>query len=71
MRASVGLLLLLTLVLADLPSGARTLVRYRKSDGSVGLVDDVSKVPAGATILERRAGAHVAAHLGLGSTLFW
>jgi len=50
-----GLVLLLALVLAGPVAGAGALIRYRRSDGSVGFAGSESSVPRGAVIVAREA----------------
>ena len=39
--------------LLAMPAAGGDLIRYRAADGSIGLVDDPSKIPPGAAVLER------------------
>jgi hypothetical protein len=53
MRSAAAVLLALALGVE--PALARELIRFRQPDGTLGLVDDPDKLPAGATVLERKS----------------
>ncbi|HVP30516.1 MAG TPA: hypothetical protein VMW35_15270 [Myxococcota bacterium] len=57
MARLTAILLLVLGVAAALPASAGDLLRYRLPDGTVGLTDDPSKLPAGAVVESRRKAA--------------